>query len=135
MTRILFCQNDSPMRRSFWQKDSLITHTLFKLKLIIIFSQLPRVSMLMKMKFLYLCDLLGFLAFLIERSKQDENGGSCMAASRSTYFVFGRAARCVNFESLYDLSCCVSPYNLDYQTSFEIRIKHFSFTFVSFAES
>ena len=38
MTRLLFCQNDSPMGGSFWQKDSLITHTLFELWLIIMFS-------------------------------------------------------------------------------------------------
>ena len=35
---MLFCQNNSPMRGSFWQKDSLITHILFELQLIIIFS-------------------------------------------------------------------------------------------------
>ena len=38
VTRLLFCQNDSPMRESFWQKDSLITHILFELQPIIIFS-------------------------------------------------------------------------------------------------
>ena len=38
VTRILFCQNNSPMRGSFWQKDSLITHILFELQPIIIFS-------------------------------------------------------------------------------------------------
>ena len=26
VTRLLFCQNDSPMGESFWQKDILITH-------------------------------------------------------------------------------------------------------------
>ena len=31
VTRLLFCQNDSPMGESFWQKDSLITHILFEL--------------------------------------------------------------------------------------------------------
>ena len=46
-----------------------------------------------------------------------------MAASRSTYLVFGRTMGCVNFEPLYDLSCWSgSPYNLDYLSSFEIRI-------------
>ena len=35
---MLFCQNNSPMRGSFWQKDSLITHILFELQPIIIFS-------------------------------------------------------------------------------------------------
>ena len=34
MTRLLFCQNDSPMGRSFWQKDSLITYILFGLCLL-----------------------------------------------------------------------------------------------------
>ena len=29
-----FCQNDSPVGGSFWQKDSLITHILFELWLI-----------------------------------------------------------------------------------------------------
>ena len=29
MTRLLFCQNDSPLWGSFWKKDSLITHILF----------------------------------------------------------------------------------------------------------
>jgi hypothetical protein len=38
VTILLFCQNDSPIRRSFWQKDSLITHILFELWLIMIFS-------------------------------------------------------------------------------------------------
>ena len=36
VTRLLFCQNDSPMRGSFCQKDNLITHILFEP--IIIFS-------------------------------------------------------------------------------------------------
>ena len=31
LTNLLFCQNDSPIRTSFWQKDSLITHMLFEL--------------------------------------------------------------------------------------------------------
>ena len=35
---LLFCQNDFPMRESFWQKDSLITHILFELQPFIIFS-------------------------------------------------------------------------------------------------
>ena len=38
VTNLLFCQNDFPKRRSFWQKDSLITHILFELWLIMIFS-------------------------------------------------------------------------------------------------
>ena len=38
LTRLLFCQNGSPMRRSFWQKNSFITHILFELQPIIIFS-------------------------------------------------------------------------------------------------
>ena len=29
--KLSFCQNDSPMGESFWQKDSLITHILFEL--------------------------------------------------------------------------------------------------------
>ena len=36
--RLSFCQNDSLTRGSFWQKDSLITHILFDLWLIMIFS-------------------------------------------------------------------------------------------------
>ena len=36
--KLSFCQNDCPMRESFWQKDSLITHTLFELWLIMMFS-------------------------------------------------------------------------------------------------
>jgi hypothetical protein len=35
---MLFCQNDSPMRGSFWLKENLITHILFELQPIIIFS-------------------------------------------------------------------------------------------------
>ena len=35
---LLFSQNDFPMRESFWQKDSLITHILFELHPFIIFS-------------------------------------------------------------------------------------------------
>ena len=38
MTRLLFCLNDSPMRGSFWQKNNLITHILFELQPIVIFS-------------------------------------------------------------------------------------------------
>ena len=38
LTTLLFCQNGSPMRRSFWQKNSFITHILFELQPIIIFS-------------------------------------------------------------------------------------------------
>ena len=38
VTRLLFCQNDSSMRESFWQKDSLITHILFELQPIINYS-------------------------------------------------------------------------------------------------
>ena len=34
VTRLLFCQNDSPMRGSFWQKESLIPHKLFELCLL-----------------------------------------------------------------------------------------------------
>ena len=34
VTRLLFCQNDSPIWGSFWQKDSLITHILFELCLL-----------------------------------------------------------------------------------------------------
>ena len=41
VTNLLFCQNDSPIRKSFWQKDSLITHILFELWLIMIFSPVP----------------------------------------------------------------------------------------------
>ena len=37
--KLFFCQNDSPMGVTFWQKDSLITHIHFKLCLIMIFSQ------------------------------------------------------------------------------------------------
>ena len=36
--KLSFCQNVSPMGGSFWQKDSLITHILFDLWLILIFS-------------------------------------------------------------------------------------------------
>ena len=36
--KLLFCQNDSPIRGSFWQKDSLITHIFFELQPIMIFS-------------------------------------------------------------------------------------------------
>ena len=35
---MIFCQNGSPMRGSFWQKNSFITHILFVLQPIIIFS-------------------------------------------------------------------------------------------------
>ena len=34
MIKLSFFQNDPPMGESFWQKDSLITHILFKLWLI-----------------------------------------------------------------------------------------------------
>ena len=37
-----FCQNDSLMGESFWQKDSLITHILFELWLILIFSPVEK---------------------------------------------------------------------------------------------
>ena len=30
-SKLSFCQNDSPIGGSFWQKDSLITHILFEL--------------------------------------------------------------------------------------------------------
>ena len=33
-----FCQNDSLIRESFWQNNNLVTHILFELQLIIIFS-------------------------------------------------------------------------------------------------
>jgi hypothetical protein len=36
--RLLFFQNDSSMRGSFWHKNSLITHILFELQPIMIFS-------------------------------------------------------------------------------------------------
>ena len=36
--KLSFSQNDSPIRESFWEKDSLITLLLFKLWLIMIFS-------------------------------------------------------------------------------------------------
>ena len=36
--RLLFCQNDYPIRGSFWCKDSLITHLLFELQPIMILS-------------------------------------------------------------------------------------------------
>ena len=35
---LIFCQNDYSIRRSIWQKDSLITHILFELWLIMILS-------------------------------------------------------------------------------------------------
>ena len=38
LTRLLFCQNGSPTRGSFWQKNSFITQILFELQPIIIFS-------------------------------------------------------------------------------------------------
>ena len=38
VTRQSFCQNDSPMKGTFWPKDSLITDILFELQPIIIFS-------------------------------------------------------------------------------------------------
>ena len=31
VTSLIFCQNDYPIRGSFWQKDSSITHILFEL--------------------------------------------------------------------------------------------------------
>ena len=31
VTSLFFCQNDSPMSESFWQKNRLVTHTLFDL--------------------------------------------------------------------------------------------------------
>ena len=31
LTNLLFSQNDSTIKRSFWQKDSLVTHILFEL--------------------------------------------------------------------------------------------------------
>ena len=34
LIKLSFCQNDSPIGGSFWQKDSLITHILFELWLI-----------------------------------------------------------------------------------------------------
>ena len=36
--KLSFFQNDSPMGETFWPKDSLITHILFELWLIMIFS-------------------------------------------------------------------------------------------------
>ena len=36
--QLFFCQNDPPMGESIWLKDSLITHILFELWLIMIFS-------------------------------------------------------------------------------------------------
>ena len=38
MTRLLFYQNDSLVRGSFWHKDSLITHIVFELQPVMIFS-------------------------------------------------------------------------------------------------
>ena len=39
VTKLVFCRNESPIRGSFWQKDSLITHILFELAMpILIFS-------------------------------------------------------------------------------------------------
>ena len=38
MIKLSFCQNDSSMAVSFCLKDSLITHTLFELQPIMIFS-------------------------------------------------------------------------------------------------
>ena len=37
LIKLSFCQNNSPMGGSFWQKDSLITHILFELWLIMVF--------------------------------------------------------------------------------------------------
>ena len=31
MTSLFFCQNDSPVSKSFWQKNRLVTHILFDL--------------------------------------------------------------------------------------------------------
>ena len=42
MIKLPFCQNDSPMRRSVWQKDSLITYILFELWIIMTFSSPER---------------------------------------------------------------------------------------------
>ena len=36
--KLSFCQNDPLLRESFWQNNSLVTHILFELKPIIIFS-------------------------------------------------------------------------------------------------
>ena len=44
MIKLSFCQNDSPMGETFWQKDGLITHTLFELWLIMIFRPLANFS-------------------------------------------------------------------------------------------
>jgi hypothetical protein len=55
-----------------------------------------------------------------------------MAASQSTYLVFGMAVGCVNFEPLCDLSCCGNPYNLEYPSKFEsIQITLSSFLSLS----
>ena len=40
--KLPFCQNDSPMRGSVWQKDSLITYILFELWIIMTFSSPER---------------------------------------------------------------------------------------------
>ena len=50
VTRLLFCQNDSPIGGSFWQKDSLITHILFGLCLLwyLAHSQILGISLYIK---------------------------------------------------------------------------------------
>ena len=39
VTRLLFCQIDSPMGQSLWQKDRMVTHILFDLCIFKHFSQ------------------------------------------------------------------------------------------------
>ena len=41
MTKLSFCQNYSPMGKSFWQKNSLVTHILFDLCLLPIMMLSP----------------------------------------------------------------------------------------------
>ena len=40
MTKLSFCQNDPPRSTSFWQKNSLVTHTFFDLCLLRHLAQL-----------------------------------------------------------------------------------------------
>ena len=53
--KLSFCQNNSPMGGSFWQKDSLITHILFELWLIMIFSSVANFAQQSLLKHVWCC--------------------------------------------------------------------------------
>ena len=118
VTRLLFCQKDSPMGESFWQKDSLITHILFELCLLWYLAQSTFI-----LDTLYLESVntqwLGFaiwsgLAYVQFQKKLAFNQTLTMYYGKVGVFLLLKQFR-PHYQRMFNLVCTVWKYCLKYK--------------------